>query len=188
MRRKILSGILAVLWLSQLSCIISRKANLSPEGQRIRIDLKSGHKVDGELLSFQDGVLYVVDKGEGHPRIIEIASADLVSANIRGLANTKWIGFVLGLEVAPAAIFVAELAAHTDMAGKGALLLTLPVILTTVLFATNPARSLSFRTEDMETVTASSIRKYARFPQGLSPDLLDELLRHYGQKEPVILK
>lgn len=188
MAKKILSVILAALWLSQLSCVIPNEPNLSPEGQKIRLDLKSGHKVDGELLSFQDGVLYVVDKSEKHPRIIEIASADLVSANIRGLANKKWIGFVLGLEVAPAAIFVAELATHTDKAGEGALLLTLPVILTTVLFATNPARSLSFRTEDMETMSAASIRKYARFPQGLSPDLLDELLRQYGQKEIFILK
>jgi hypothetical protein len=185
--RKILSGILAVLWLSQLSCVISRKVDLSPEGQGIRIDLKSGHRVDGELLSFQDGVLYVVDKSEGHPRIIEIASADLVSASIRGLANTKWIGFVIGLEVVPVAIFVGELAAHTTWALGGALLLSLPVILTTGLFATNRAGIPSFRV-GMETVTAADMRKYARFPQGLSPDLLDELLRQYGQKDPVILK
>ncbi len=188
MGRKILSGILAVLWLSQPSCIISRKADLSPEGQGIRLALKSGLRVDGELLSFQDGLFYVIDKSEGHPRIIEIASADLISASIRGLTNTLWIGYIIGLEVAPAAIFIGELAEHTHDAGMGALLLSLPAILTTLIFATNRAGSPSFQTEGKGTVTAADMRKYARFPQGLSPDLLAELLRQYGQKEPVILK
>ena len=170
-----------------MSCVISRKADLSPEGQGIRIDLKSGHRVDGELLSFQAGVFYVIDKSEGHPRIIEIASADLVSASIRGLANKKWIGYIIGLEAVPAAIFAGEWADNTKI-GAEALLLSLPAILTTLIFATNRAGSPSFRTDGIGTMAAADMRKYARFPQGLSPDLIDELLRQYGQKEPVILK
>jgi hypothetical protein len=188
MRKKILSVILACLCLYQLSCVVSENIHLSPQGQGIHIDLKSGNQVKGELLSFQDGVLYVFDKSEGHGRIVEIASEDLVSARIRGLANTKWVGFVIGLEVVPAAIFFGELVAYTEVAGTGFILLSLPVILTTALFAVSTPGGPSFRTEDMQTGTAADIRKYARFPQGLSPDQLGELLWQCGQKEPVILK
>lgn len=186
MKRKLLSVILAALWLYQLSCVVSKKVRLSPEGQGIRIDLKSGPRVKGELLSFQDGQFFLLDKSEGPGRIVRISGADVVSVRIKSLANLNWIPFVIGLEVVPAALLNGTyMVASEGKLPPAMLLLFLPAIFTTLGFAKVDSWE-SF--EDVLIGPHVSIRKYARFPQGLTPDQLDALLRQYGQKDPVLIK
>jgi len=186
MKRKILSVFLVALWLYQLSCVVSKTVRLSPEGQGIRIDLKSGPRVKGELLSFQDGVFYILDKSERPGRIVRISGADVVSVRTKGFANLNWIPFVIGLEVVPAALLNGTyMGENRGQLHPAMLLLFLPAIFTTLAFATVDSWE-SF--EDVLIGPDISIRKYARFPQGLTPDQLDVLLRQFGQKEPISIK
>jgi len=189
MTRKILALILAVLVLCQISCVvpsIPSRVRLSPEGQEIRVDIKGGQRVRGELLSFQDRVFYILDKSEGQGRIVKISGADVSSVRIKGFRNLNWIPFVIGLEVVPATVLTATQIGENNGQLNSLMLLTfLPAILTTLAFGLAKSEE-SFR--EVLIGPDLSIRKYARFPQGLTPDQLDELLREFGQKEPVIIK
>ena len=186
MKRKILSVIMAVLWLYQLSCIVWQRVRLSPEGQEIRADLKSGQSVKGELLSFQEGVFYILDKSEGPGRIARISGADVASVRIKGFRNLKWIPFVVGLEVVPAAVLIGTYMGESNGDVDPEMLLALlPAVLTTLIFAATRSEE-SF--EEVLIGPDISIRKHARFPNGLTPDQIDELLRQSGQKEPLFIK
>jgi len=186
MKKKLLSVLMAVLWLYQLSCVISQEVRLSPEGQEIRVNLKSGKSVKGELLSFQEGIFYILDNSEGPRRIARISGADVASAQIKGFRNQKWVPFVIGLEVVPAAVLIATYMGESTGDFDAAMLLALlPAVLTTLAFSATRSE------ETFEEVLIGpdiSIRKYARFPNGLTPDQIDELLRQCGQKEPVFIK
>jgi hypothetical protein len=186
MKRKFLAVILAALWLYQLSCVVQSRVRLSPEGQGIRVDLKSGQRVKGELLSFQDRTFYILDKSEGPGRIVRISGADVASVQINSFRNSNWIPFVIGFEVLPAAVLTGTQMSTNNGDLNPAMLLTfLPALFTTLGFATVESKE-SF--EDVLIGSDLPIRKHARFPQGLTPDQLDELLRQFGQKESVLIK
>jgi len=186
MTRKIAAIILAVFWLYQSSCVITSRARLSPEGQGIRVDLKSRQSVKGELLSFQEGVFYILDKSEGPWRIVKISGADVASVRIKGFRNSNWIFAVFGLEVLPAAGLIgAYMGENNGKLDSPILLFFLPALITALAFATAESQE-SFR--EVLIGPDLPIKKHARFPQGLTRDQLDELLRQFGQKEPVLIK
>lgn len=148
--------------------------------------MKSGQNVKGELLSFQEGFFYILDISRGAGQIAGISGADVASVRIKGFRNLKWVNFVLALEVVPAAALTATYAGESGGDFDPAVLLAfLPAVLTTLAFSAAKSEETF---EEVLTGPDSSIRKHARFPHGLTPEQMDELLRQCGQKEPVFIK
>jgi len=175
----LLLGILA-LWLS-VSCGPSIR-NMKSTGDPAHILLQDEQLLKGELLAVSDSALYIyVQPASSHRQnvsgggIFQVNLGDLKSVKVKGYSNKKWIGAVLVFQVVPIILLGIAASSEDADAGSGMAILSLPVLLTTLLFVASTPPEPGARSP-VSPAELEKLRKYARFPQGLTPSQLEVLL------------
>lgn len=162
--------------------------DLKATGDMAEVVFRDRRKLTCELLALTDSSIYVLRKGAKLPSIyygevVEIYFRDLRSIAIRGYTNKKWIGAIIAFEVVPAALFaIAAASADADGMGTAIGIMSLPVLLNFAVFSASTPPTPGVK-NFYSTGQSKRLRKYARFPQGLTQDQLKQLLEESKQDE-----
>lgn len=142
--------------------------------------MRNNAKFIVELLAVQDNSL-LFNHSTSNEKIVSANLDDLQRITIKGYTNRKWIIPLVLFEVVPAVLLgVAASQAGVDNPGGVFLISLIPAMINYFVFEIStpnqPKFNNPFSTSDLRT-----LKKYARFPQGLTPDQLDQLLRINNQ-------
>ncbi len=167
--------------------------NMSFEGDTAEIELSTGSKINAELLMVSDLGLYVrpvraVSKASSvhSGKIYRIPYADIRKISIEGYVNHGWQPAVIIFQFIPAILFtIAAASADAELTAGGFLILYGIPVFTYVLFAGSEPDPPGFAGQITEDQLAE-LRKYTRYPDGLSDAQFSLLLKKYGQ-DTVIL-
>jgi hypothetical protein len=147
--------------------------------------------VAGELVAVNDSCLIIYREPNVpvsfnpnryyHSEFFEIGLEDLASVKIEGYSNNRWKWSLVAFEVVPTVLMgVAMAQAEAENIGPALCILSLPTLLNLAIFSSStppsPGVELPLTKEKLE-----ELKKYARFPQGLSGDQFDRLLRMNSQ-------
>ena len=166
--------------------------NLQPTGDKADLATHAGGGYVGELLMVTDSTIcFRLASGKSVPRaswqrgeIVSISLADVQSITVKGYVNRRWIGAVIAFELVPSVLLAAAASAAEAEAGTAFLIGAVPTFLTFVAFAAStpspPQFQAPFTPEKVEQLKA-----YVRFPQGLTPRQLEQLLARNQQQTPV---
>lgn len=195
MLRVLIAG-LALLSLLSCGSRSTLKGLVSEKGDTAVVELQSG-KLKGELLAIGDSLLYVIPHGDNpetpshlRGRVVGIDPAGVRSIRIEGYSDKMWIAGVIGFEVIPA-ILMGIAAASVDGDTQGGLtvagILMVPAAVTAAIFAAATPKTPG-AAEPLTIPKLESLRKYARYSQGLSQDQLAHLRLRIGQSDEVMLR
>lgn len=154
----------------------------SPNGDNAELTLKGNRILNGELLAVTDTMIFIVkDKS-----ILGIESRSLKQIYFKKYKDNTWITGVALMEVLPALTLTLLVGSHEgDMATTFAVTL-IPAVLSTTLFLTSaPKTTYDGIADKSET---DELRKFARYPGGVTQRQLNELLEFYGQDGVIYLK
>lgn len=166
------------------------------EGDTVSLSLDTGTVV-GELFAIDDSLVYVIPgrrTSSGHValvrRLVGVDPSLIQSIKINGYVDHSWIAGVVILEVIPAFLMgfasgsVSE-GTSFDAAVTGVLLL--PAVLTAGLFL-SIAKSAPKAEAPMTSEKLHELRKYARYPLGVSESHLEQYRNRIGQNEKVVIR
>lgn len=150
---------------------------LKSGGDIANITTRGNVHIKGEFLCLQDSSVYLLIHDQ---RITRIAIRDIYEIDIEGYSNRSWVTPLILFQAVPTVLLtIAASEADADV-GIALLVFGGATVLTYVaLEASTPAPpggSQPFTEESID-----ELRKYARFPQGLNPDQLQQRLRRYKQ-------
>ncbi len=169
--------ILIIIIIIQVACIPETR-NLVPAGDRAEIKTKSDMLYRGEFLMVdEDAVVMRMDSGQtGISDDIYSFPIDKIQyIKIDNYTNYKWQGAILGFEVVP--ILLLFLTATVSGVGEPnhIAILLLPLLVNYGIFAAStpapPGVEDPFPAEQL-----LELKKYSRFPQGLTEEQLQSLL------------
>ena len=166
-----------------IACIPETR-NLAPTGDTAEIKTNGNKIYTGELLLInEDEILLQINSGSINltAGIYTIPIDNIQYIKIEDYINYKWQGAIFGFEVVPILLLIiAAASADAEPAGLG--LLLVPVLLNYVIFAAStpapPGVENPFQSEQL-----IELRKYARFPQGLTEDQLKSFLSIHNQDQ-----
>ncbi|MGB9588591.1 MAG: hypothetical protein ACPL7O_10475 [Armatimonadota bacterium] len=160
---------------------------LKSGGDTANIKARSGNKLTGELLCIQDSSIYIVTRVQKQT-ILRLGVIDVEQIEVEGYANRTWVTPVILFQVIPTVLFtIAAASAHVDHPEVALLIFGVPTLITYVAFeASTPAPPNSEWPTKVGDI--QHLQRYCRFPQGLTPDQLQQLLHSYNQTEPEELK
>jgi len=152
---------------------------LKPQGERIKVTDKNGGALVGEFLFVDEESVYVLEETRrgAPPKVVIEPFERIQSIKILGITNGKWLGFVLGFQIAPAILFGATYASYSGQ-GEGitmALLAAIPGIVTSTLFLSTTPAAPSIAGE-IGLDKLKEFLKYARYPFIPDPELKQKIL------------
>ena len=168
-----------VVLVTLASCAPQTKL-LTPTGDRAAVAIRKQATFFGELLAVSDStVLFKIESATAsalpQEKIISVRVDDLQSITITGYSNKNWLTPVLLFEVVPALLLAAAAGSEGGEAGGVLLVFSIPPALTLIAFATSTPPAPKFE-HPVTPAQLESLKKFARFPQGLTPAQLEELL------------
>lgn len=194
MKTKTLRAFFILPLMALLSCGPSKDV-LNSTGDLARVETNTNSRYTGELLFIQDTLVYLLvegtgTKGMGTPEkgVYCISTSTLRSIEIDGYANRKWQASMLAFQIVPTVLLMISAGSvNSGNVGGAFLLFGLPTILTYLLFEAGTPEPPGAKAPLSESAL-DELRKYARFPQGLTSSQLTTLLEIHGQTEVRQLK
>lgn len=166
------------------------------EGDTVSLSMATGTVV-GELFAIDDSLVYVIPGRQtsiGHVslarRLVGVDPSLIQSIKISGYVDHSWVAGVVALEVIPAFLMgfasgsVSE-GGSFDAAVAGVLLI--PAVITAGLFLAI-AKSAPKAEAPLTSEKLRELRKYARYPLGVSESQLEQYRNRIGQNEEVVLR
>lgn len=155
----------------------------SPNGDIAELTLKGNRILKGELLAVSDTMILIVK----NKSILGIESRSLNQIFFKKYKDNSWLIGVATMEVLPALMLTLLVASHESDATAAVFAVTMiPVALSTTLFLTSqPKTTYDGIADKSET---DELRKFARYPGGITERQLAELLEFYGQDSIIYLK
>jgi hypothetical protein len=182
--------VFALIGLTFLISCSSSEYTLKSTGDVAIGETRNNLSYTGELLTIQDSTVYLVldrdttnAQGERKREVASIYVSDIKSIQIEGYTNRSWLTWVLLFEALPSALFTIEAEVYDhEFSFWGFLILQIPTLLTYVFFeaSTPPTPGAA---DPITPVQLVALRKYTRFPQGLTPTQMGKILELYDQKE-----
>lgn len=176
---KIISYGIIILMIT-LSCGCSSHVFLKPNGESAHIVLKSSTTIDGEILAIQDTAIYILTTESDlvKPRMVCARLENIQSVEIKNFYDKSWLFPLVALEGIPTILLtIAAANAGTNAGGIFAVFL-IPTGVTFMVFeASTPSQP--FFVLESAMMLKKDLRKYARFPQGLTSDQINQLLNAY---------
>jgi hypothetical protein len=162
-----------------VSCAPQSKL-LQPTGDRATVAIRNRVTFLGELLAVSDStVLFKIESAIAsalpQEKIISVRVDDLQSITIAGYSNKSWVTPLVAFEVVPALLLTAAASSAEAEAGSVLLIFSIPPALTYIAFATSTPRAPKFE-HPFTPAQLESLKKFARFPQGLTLAQLEQLL------------
>ncbi len=154
------------------------------QGDDVEIVTLGGLHVNGELVALSDtcAILISKEKKEQAGRILSVKLSNIKSIEVKGYSSQGWKTSVVLTQLVPAVVVGITASTVTD-AGQGlgiATLLSIPALITYLLYdAASPDPPQWDSTQ--EATPIANLNKYARMPQGMSEEQLQELLKHHKQ-------
>jgi hypothetical protein len=159
---------------------------LTPKGDTANIQTKTGLRFTGELLCIQDSSVYLI-RGEPESKVIRLPILDVRHIEIEGYANRRWVPSVIFFQAIPT-ILITVVASNVDVDLTEPVLLIfgVPTLITYVAFeASTPAKPQSDNPKSIEDI--QGLRKYTRFPQGLTDTQFQMILQRHNQTSTEVL-
>jgi hypothetical protein len=188
MRTHILTAIFIVLALAGCSSLDT----VHYTGETTTLTVKS-HPVEAELLCIADSCLYVIPAADACAKyrltsgaVYTVPYLELQGMEVENIANNDWTYGILLMEVVPAILMGAAAASYGEgesfLPVTGALLI--PAALNALLFVGGTAETPSVDKNGSPNAYRE-LRRYARFPQGLTPSQLESFM--YSRKQGAVL-
>ena len=155
---------------------------VSEKGDLTKISLMKNRVIKGELLAVYDTMILVLQDNN----ILAIKNSKLNEIDFDKYSDYSWIAGVALLQVLPSAVFSALGAGYgNDFATTFAVTL-IPAVISASLFAlSSPETTFDNFTEISEL---HKLKKFCRYPGGITERQLKELLKSYGQDSCIYLK
>jgi len=182
-------------WMFILSVILTSctppEKLLKPTGDTASIVLQNNLSLEGELLTLVDSTLYVKTDFDSDQlnfsnsdEIVSLHISEIQSVKVSGYSNKKWIIPVIALEFIPAILLGIAASSEEVDENFGEVFLTFSLIPITnaLFFAFKTPKTPQFK-HPFSAKNLFELKKYTRFPQGLTPAQLDELLGINRQSE-----
>ena len=167
MKRLIIFRMIIVFFYVFLTSCAPQIKNLRPTGDIVKAVFQNGSELNGELLMVSDSCAYILDQNGIH----SVNYNQLESITVKGYSNSNWISGIVAFELIPSALMgIAASSADAD-GGQVFLTLSIPTLLNTLIFATSTPPNPKMKHPISET-DILNFKKYARFPQGLTPEQL----------------
>lgn len=182
MKRLICSVIIVMLIMLE-SCAPSKETAL-PTGDIAEIALRKGGALKGEFLCFSDSALIFITSN----KITAVPLQSVYEVSFERYSSHSWIVGVLLYQVLPGAVLAGVAASVENTEGSAGVLLLglIPAAISTVLFVTSQPQS-SFD-EFKTTSELKELKKFARYPGGLTQSQLKDVLKFYGQDSLFYIK
>jgi hypothetical protein len=159
---------------------------LKSEGDTAIIRTENGNEFVGELLSLQDSSVYMATRQQ-RAEVVRVVLKNIKYIKIEGYTNRGWVTPVVLFEAIPTVLLTIAAGKVNSDIGGALLIFGLPTLLTYIAFeASTPAPPHMERPMAIENL--EQFRKYARFPQGLTPTEFERLLQLYKQNEVKLIK
>lgn len=154
----------------------------SPNGDIAEISLPGYRIVKGELLAVTDTMIYVVKDNN----ILGIRNNIMNDMNFNKYSDNSWVIAVLLGEVLPAVVLTSLVASHEGDAGLTLAITLIPAAISATLFALSSPKT---NYDDLQNKSEIyELKKFARYPGGLTESQFKELLNFYGQDSCIYLK
>jgi hypothetical protein len=146
-------------------------------GDNASVVLRNHSEFIGEIVAVSDStVLFNTQpelqspQGSFQQRFVVVQVDDLESITIKGYSNRKWTGAVIGFEVVPAILLgLAAGIADSDITGEVFLISAIPPLLNFIAFEASTPKPPKFE-YPITAERLKDLKKYARFPQGLTTE------------------
>jgi hypothetical protein len=160
---------------------------VSPKGDTVDIELKSGTKFTGEMIFISDTAVVfasIANDPRQTSRLFYSLNSDINSISIQGYDGSGWATPVIIFQGVPTILFAAAALSHMNLEG-GALLLSavlaIPTIITAILFSATEGDTPQWNRWS-NTGNLESLKIYSRYPEGLNEKDLQILLDMCKQK------
>ena len=182
MKKNIILPIVSIVIVSGLNSCAPQIRSLQPNGDTAQIILKDKREFVGELLAISDStVLADLQPGSkdrsdlSKRRITEIHFDDLQSIRINDYSNTKWKQAIILFEVIPTILMGIAAGSEDTEPLQVMAILSIPTFLSLAILASSTPAPPGI-TAPHSTDQFMDMKKYSRFPQGLTGAQLDKLL------------
>lgn len=181
MKTLLYSAIIALMY-SLCSCTPSGYL-ASEYGDEAGITMKMNRELKAELLAVTDTMIYVLkDK-----TIIAISNKNLKEINFKKYEDDySWVMGVVLYEVLPSVLLTSLASGMDSQAGTTFAISIIPAVVTTTLFLFTSAKSSFYNFKDVSDVF--ELKKFSRYPGGITERQMQSLLNFYGQDGCIYLK
>jgi hypothetical protein len=164
---------------------------LKSEGDIAIITTKKDPSVNGELISIQDSIVYILQdnterlkKTDPEKLIASINIGNIDSICIQGYSDRNWGKWIFYFEAIPGALMTIAVASYGKDANVGAafMIFEIPALFTYLLFEATNLSAPSVSAPNLIS-NINKIKKFARFPLGINEFQMNKLLQKYRQKE-----
>lgn len=162
---------------------------LKPDGDRADFTLADSTRFTAELITIDKELLYVrLESGwdalqvPQKEKIVGFPTRSVKEVHVQGYSNRNWVTPWIALEVVPTIVLSITAGVYYDIgyALEGLFILGAVTGLNGLLLSQGTPPPPRYNNLQMQS-NVSELKKYARFPQGLTPEQMDRLAATYGQ-------
>lgn len=156
---------------------------VSANGDKAEVKLKDGKGFVSEILAIQDTAIIFATTPNNTldiPRLFFEPINEIKSIDIRGYDGSGWGSSVLLFQVLPAVLLTVTAASVSSENVTMGLIFAIPAAITAVLFATSEGETPQWN-DETPISEIENLKKYSRYPEGISQDELSKLLKSYNQ-------
>lgn len=175
-----LCGLLTIILFNNCS---SGKYVVSENGDIAEVGLKDGREFVSEILIIQDtAIIFATTSSNpyGFPTLFFQPINEIKSINIQGYDGSGWGGSVLLFQVLPAVILTVTAASVSSENVAVGLIFAIPAAVSALLFATSEGETPQWN-DELPVSELGILKKYSRYPKGVSVEELTKLLKRYNQ-------
>lgn len=162
-------------------------------GDRVEITTSSDILYEAELIAItKDGMIILLNyevenyKDNEKPKVSSINFDQIKSITVNGYSDKEWRTGVWLTQIIPALAIGFEAGAYSGQMGAGlafGLVMTIPGWITYLIFDSASPDPPQWSSDVNDKESFKQLNIYARFPMGIAPSQLEELLQYYNQKE-----
>lgn len=165
-----------------LSSCVPSEYLVSENGDNAEIILLKNRKIKGELLAVNDSMIFVLADNN----ILAIKNIELRQIDFDKYSDNSWIIGVAVLQVLPSVVISALASKYGHVFGTFFAVTMIPAVISASLFALSSPKTTF---DDLTKVTEIyDLKKFSRYPGGITERQMKELLKHYGQDSCIYLK
>ena len=170
---------------------------LKPDGDRADIMLDDSTHITAELITVDEERIFLrLESGwdalqvPEEEKIVGLPTRSVAQVEILGYSNKNWVTPWVALEVVPAVLLSVTVGVYNNSfedALKGMLILGGIAGLNGLILSVSTPTPPRYANLQMR-VHVDELKKYARFPQGLTPEQMSRFAATYGQERYRMLK
>jgi hypothetical protein len=162
----------------------SGKYVVSTNGDKAEVKLNNGKEFVSELVSIQDTAIIFATipvNPLDFPNLFFEPIEEIQSITIQGYDGSGWGGSVLLFQVLPAALIAGAAVSYSEGSGALAvgLVCAIPAAITALLFSGSAGETPQWNNK-MSVSEIENLKKYSRYPEGMSQEELSKLLIRYN--------